>query len=161
MSNTWREQQLAVFQGNCAEPVVIQQDHDLVDFIINNQYTTALAYGDTEYFSRYVNLVKTGPVNFCIFIVNEPFDFDEIVKKINTAIKYHIVNDGIIYLSINKFLAFPTRYSNDRNVEYDQLIYQYVNENINAEILSYSYVKNDKGSMFNFVHPLTRFYLKV
>jgi hypothetical protein len=72
-----------------------------------------------------------------------------------------MTNGGIVYLSINKFLAAPVKYKKNTDDNYDQLIYQFVNENIKAEILSYSYVKNDHGIMFNFVHPLTRFYLKV
>jgi hypothetical protein len=161
LRNTWREQQLAAFQKNCSAPLVIQQDQDLIDFIHNNKYTTALAYGDTEYFNQYINLVEDGTVNFCIFIINSPFEFSDVVKKINNIIQYNVNKEGIIYLAINKFLALPCKYSKDTTSNYNQLIYQYVKDYVNAEILSYSFVENDQGTMFNFVHPLTRFYIKV
>lgn len=161
MHNTWREQQLATFQKNCSAPLVIQQDQDLIDFIHNNKYTTALAYGDTEYFNQYINLVKDGTVSFCIFIINSTFEFSDIVKRINDVIQHNVSKEGIIYLAINKFLALPVEYSKDPTGDYDQLIYQYIKDNVNAEILSYSFVENDQGTMFNFAHPLTRFYIKV
>ena len=161
LHNTWREQQLAALQENCLEPLVIQQDQDLVDFIHTNRYTTALAYGDVEYFNQYITLVSDGPVNFCIFIINSPFQFSDVVNKINNAIQHSVSRGGVIYLAINKFLAKPVKYCNDVMCDYDQLIYQYVGEHVNAEVLSYSFVKHDQGKIFNFVHPLTRFYFKV
>jgi hypothetical protein len=161
LHNNWREQQLAVFQENCSETLMIQQDQDLIDFIRNNNYTTALAHGDTEFFGQYLTLVKTGTVDFCIFIINEPFVFADVVNSVNNTIQYNMNKDGIIYLAINKFLSFPFKYRGNINDDYDQLIYQLVEEQVNAEILDYSYVEDDQGIMFNFAHPLTRFYLKV
>lgn len=161
LHNTWRDQQLAVFQKNCADTVVIQQDQDLVNFINTNHYTTAFGYGDVEYFSQYITFINTGIVDFCIFIINTPFEFGELVEKINHVIQHNVNKHGILYLAINKFLAFPLNYSHNVDADYDQLLYQFIKEQVNAEIMSYDYVHNDRGQMFNFVHPLTRFYLKV
>jgi hypothetical protein len=74
---TWREQQLSWF----ADPVVIQQDQDLLDYIKNNKIQRAMIYGD-NFFSQYVNTVDIGMVDFVIWIENKSFDFDQLIYNL-------------------------------------------------------------------------------
>ena len=152
----WREQQLLAI----AEPVIFKQDYELLNFIKNSSYKQALAKGDSEYFGQAIELVDHGPVDFCIYIQNSRFDFYHLAENVNYIIKNELTSDALIYLAINKFHATAIKYSKNISDNYDLAIKQFVQQEINADIVSYLFQPDDRGSYFNFAHPLTRFYLK-
>lgn len=152
----WRDQQVNAFD----QPVSFKQDVELIDYIRSQNYTSALAQGDVDFFCNYINFVKQGPVNFCIYILNEKFKWDELANNVNIIIEKDLVVNGIVYLSINKFLAEMPKTTYNLNDDYDLAIEEYVKKYINASIENYYYEPNDNGQHFNFAHPLTRFYLR-
>ena len=80
--------------------------------------------------------------------------------KFNDIIEKQLTKNGVLYLSINKFLASSIDHIPKLNDDYDLAIEEFIQANINASILSYTYAADDRGQKFNFTHPLTRFYLK-
>jgi hypothetical protein len=152
-----RELQLSLFDGNCR----IRQDQDLIDVIISNKYTKALGVGDIDYFKNFVECVDRGVVNFCIYIQREEFNFNDLVTNLNYIIKNNMAPGALIYLSLNKYVATPGRYDCHVSADYDTAIEQFISTRVNAEIESYQPCGFDFGNKFNWVHPLTRFYLRV
>ena len=151
----WRQQQLSRFDDN----VIIRQDQDLVDYIKNNNIQQASGSGAVGYFSNFVQFVK-GPSDFYMCIINEPFDFLEMIDDINMIIKNHINVNGMLYLALNKFYANPICYSSDLSSNYDIAIYQFVKEKVHGSIKLFLHNENDDGTYFNFAHPITRFYIQ-
>jgi len=151
----WRDQQLVAF----AEPVIFKQDHELLMFIKNSQYTQALGRGDVEYFQQTIKLVDKGPVDFCIYIQNSSFDYYQLARDLNRIIDTELTRPATIYLAINKFYAIPIDYVYSSD-DYHESIRKFVFNEINADIINFQFEPLDKGSHFNFVHPLVRFYLK-
>lgn len=139
---------------------VIRQDQDLINTIVNGQYTHAVGYGDIDYFKNHINFVSSGPVNLCIYIANETFDFVQLIEHVNYVIKTQLNSLGLIYLSLNKYLAIPKLYDSELDNDYDCAIEQFVRKNVNAQIEQYYPCGNDGGTQFNWAHPLTRFYLR-
>lgn len=150
---TWRDLLSSAF----TDQIVICQDHELQSYI--NENNLLLAYGyNADYFKKYIQIVDYKST-FGICIINERFTFHDLVNKINNILKNYIQNKGILYLSINKFLAQPESifpYTDD----YDLALRDFVKDNINGTVLSYNYKADDDGSYFNFVHPLNRFYIQ-
>ena len=153
---SWREQQINVFN----QEVSFKQDIELIDYIHCHNYTSALAHGDVDYFQNYINFVDHGPVDFCIYIINEKFKWEDLANNINLILEKDLNNNGVLYLSINKFLAEPTLIAYNLNDDYDLAIEEYIRKYINADIENYYYNSIDNGQYFNFAHPLTRFYLR-
>ena len=141
------------------EPVIIQQDHELIEYIRQNNIIEAYGYGDTEYFFPYIKFVNH-PVNFAIAIITYPYSFEWLKLIVNDIIEKQLTKNGVLYLSINKFLASSIDHIPKLNDDYDLAIEEFIQANINASILSYTYDAGDRGQKFNFTHPLTRFYLK-
>ena len=157
MPKLTREIQLSWFESGS----VIRQDQDLINTIVDGQYTQAVGYGNIDYFKNHINFVNSGPVDFCIYIVNKPFDFVQLIEHVNDVIKTQLNNNSLIYLSINKYLTIPKLYDSSLADDYDCAIEQFVAKNVNAQIERYHSCGNDGGNQFNWVHPLTRFYLRV
>jgi len=153
---SWREQQVNAFN----QPISFKQDVELIDYIHTHNYTSALAHGDVDYFQNYINFVDHGPVEFCIFILNKPFSWEDLANNINYIIEKDLIADGVAYLSINKFLAELPKTTYNLNDDYDLAIEDYVKKHINASIENYYYKSDDHGQYFNFAHPTTRFYLR-
>jgi hypothetical protein len=152
---SWREHQLAWF----AEPVTIKQDQQLIDHIHHNQIKQAMVHGD-DFFSQYVNVVDQGPVDFIVWIQNQPFEFHQLVVEINNSIAANLCADGTLYLAVNKFLCSKPQHGIDLPDNYDDAILEYLTDNVDAVVEKYFLDHNSVGSMFNWVHPLTRFYFK-
>ena len=152
----WRDQQRVAF----AEPVVFKQDHELLMFIEQSTYTKALGCGAVEYFRQAIELVAKGPVDFCIYIQNSSFDYFQLAHDLNRIIDTELTSHATIYLAINKFLAVPINYTRSVSEDYHTSIREFVSNEINADIVNFQFEPLDKGSHFNFVHPLVRFYLK-
>ena len=152
---TWREQQLSW----STEPVVIHQDQELVNYIQSNCIQSAMVHGD-QFFSQYITKVEHGPVDFIIWIENKLFDFDRLIADINLQINTRLTKNGVLYLSINKFLCIPKQYNNMLSENYEDAILEYVSDNVNARIEKYLPDRNSTSDQFNWVHPLTRFYLR-
>jgi len=152
---SWREQQLNWF----AEPMIIKQDQQLIDYIKHNHIQHAMIYGD-DFFSQYVDRVDCGPVEFIICIKNKPFTFDQLVTDINNNIANNLSADGTLYLAVNKFLCTAPEHGIEFPDDYDDAILKYLTDNVDAVVEKYFLDHNSIGSMFNWVHPLTRFYFK-
>ena len=152
---TWREKQLSWF----SEPVIIKQDQQLIDYIQRNHIQQAVIYGD-DFFSQYVNKVDHGPVDLVILIQNEPFKFDRLVADINSNIAKNLSAGGTLYLAVNKFLCTEPQCGLDLPDNYDDAILDYMTSNVHAIVAQYFPDHHSIGSMFNWVHPLTRFYFK-
>ena len=154
-----RKTQLSWFEAGS----VIHQDQQLVDLIQQNHYTKALGYGDIDYFKQYINIVESGPVDFCIYIENcfqQPYNFNELIDRVNYIIKMHMNSNGLMYLSINRYLAQPGRYAKNLSKDYDCAILEFVSRHVNARVERYFACGDDGGTRFNWAHPLTRFYLR-
>ena len=152
---SWREQQLSWF----AESVTIKQDQQLIDYIQHHQIKQAIVHGD-DFFSQYVNKVNHGPVNFIIWIQNKPFKFHQLVDDLNYNIAANLNVNGTLYLAVNKFLCSEPQGDTDLPDNYDDAILKYLTDNVSAKVEKYFLDHNSIGSMFNWVHPLTRFYFK-
>jgi hypothetical protein len=152
---TWREQQLSWF----ADPVAIQQDQDLIDYIKNNQIQCAMIHGD-NFFSQYVTTVDTGMVDFIIWIENQSFDFDQLILNLNQTIANNLCNNGVIYIAVNKFLCQGRNYATELPDDYNEAILTYLKINVNATLEKYLFDHRSSGSCFNWVHPLTQFYFR-
>jgi hypothetical protein len=152
-----RELQLSLFAGNCR----IQQDQDLIDVIVANQYTTALGIGDVDYFNNFIKFIDSDLVDFCIYIQRKEFDFEDLVDRINSVIKNNMAPGSLMYLSLNKYVAIPNKHNDNLSADYDTAIEQFIGARVNAKIESYQPCGFDFGNKFNWVHPLTRFYLRV
>ena len=152
---SWREQQLNWF----VEPVTIKQDQQLIDYIHHNQIKQAMLYGD-DFFSQYVNIVDHGPVDLIIWIQNQPFKFHQLVSEINNSIVDNLRANGTLYLAVNKFLCSEPQHDIDLPDNYDDAILKYLIDNVGAVVEKYFLDRDSVGSMFNWVHPLTRFYFK-
>ena len=154
-SLAWREYQL----GWYAEPVVIKQDHELIEYIKHNHIQHAIIHGD-DFFSQHVNKVDYGPVDLVIWIENQSFDFEQLVNNINTEITNNLSQNGTLYLAVNKFLCSKSQYTTDLPDDYNYAIFDYVTKNVNAVTEKYFPDLDGEGTMFNWVHPLTRFYFR-
>jgi hypothetical protein len=148
---TWRQTQLDSFENT----VMIQQDHELVEYMKSKNYTKVYAYGDVDYFDQFVDLTDC-KCDFGIYIVNQYFDFSTLINHVNWVLDNCIRVQ--LYLAINKFFAVPNKQYNVSD-DYDIAIKQLINEQVRARIDSYQYQSDDQGQYFNFAHPLTRFYL--
>ena len=152
---TWRKQQLSWF----AEPVIIKQDQQLIDYMKHNHIRHAMIHGD-DFFSQHINKVDHGPVEFIICIKNTPFKFSQLASEINYEIANNLSTGGVLYLAVNKFLCTEPESDVDLLDNYDHAILQYMQKHVNAVIEQHFPDSNSVGSMFNWVHPLTRFYFK-
>jgi hypothetical protein len=152
---TWREQQISWF----SEPVIIKQDQQLIDYITHNHVQCAKIYGD-DFFSQYVHKVDCGPVGLVIWIQNQSFKFDQLVTDINNEIANNLCAGGTLYLAVNKFLCTQPESDRDLPDNYDDAILKYMQNNVDAVVEQYFPDLDSTGTMFNWVHPLTRFYFK-
>ena len=73
----WRQQQLAWFE----EPAVIKQDHDLLEKIKQVNPRAILFKGQADYFQKLLG-TKDGPYDFCVYIVNQSFNFNSLRQKL-------------------------------------------------------------------------------
>lgn len=151
---SWRERQLSWF----AEPVVIKQDQQLIEYMHQTKVQQAMIYGD-NFFSQFVDTVEHGPVDFIIWIQNTPYEFDKLVDELNKNIASNLCKNGILYLALNKFLGSGPQHRHLPD-NYNSAIRQYLTDSVDAVIEKSFFDCNSVGSMFNWVHPLTRFYFK-
>lgn len=152
-----RQVQLKLFEPGCC----IQQDQELIDLIVSNNYKQAVGVGAVNYFSKFIEFVDSGKVNFCIYIQLKPFDFDGLASDINHVIATRMLPGSLIYLSLNKYNAQPKRYNTNLSSDYDVAIEQFINDRVGATVKKYQPCGFDSGNKFNWVHPLTRFHLRV
>jgi hypothetical protein len=138
----------------------IQQDQDLINFIEQNAFKKCYAIGEVDYFNSYVRFVEQGSVDFCICIQTANFDLDDLIDQINHVIMEHISPGGQIYLAFNRYQIKPKKYSSRLSEDFDTAIDQYVRSRIIAQVDKYIPCGNDGGNKFNWIHPLTRFYLR-
>lgn len=153
---TTRQIQLNFFDGQ----FVIKQDQELIDLINQHKYTTALGVGDVGYFKKYINLVDSGQTDFCIYIQVFKFNFNDLVDHINYIAKKNLKPGALMYLSLNKYMAEPGRYDTSLPIDYDLAIKQFITQRVNLLVETYQPCGLDLGQKFNWVHPLTRFYLR-
>ena len=155
---SWRAQQLSWF----SEPVMIQQDYDVVEYMKLNHIRQARIHGDGGFFSTYVEPVN-GKCNFSIWIENQVdklFDFKQLVDQLNSEIHNNLSEQGVLYFAVNKFLCQPQAYDLSLPEDYDDAVVKYLKSNIKATMEIVLLHRNIKGSEFNWVHPLTRFYFR-
>lgn len=138
---------------------VIRQDQDLIDFIKSTGSSRAIGFGDVSYFNSHIEFVETSLVDLCIYIQTKKFDLDELITHINSVIDQNIVDQGKIYLAFNKYQIYPRKYAQNLPDDFDEAIGVYVKQKIHARIDTYKPCGLDGGNKFNWVHPLTRFYL--
>ena len=152
----WRQQQLAWFE----EPAVIKQDHDLLEKIKQVNPRAILFKGQADYFQKLLG-TKDGPYDFCVYIVNQSFNFNSLINEINFIIDSDLENNSLLYLSINKYQAQADIYDVGLPEDYDVAIKQFMISNVHAELQDYHSGAGDDTKQFNWVHPLTRFYFKI
>jgi hypothetical protein len=152
MSTSWRETQLVWYDGS-----TIQQDYDLEQFIINRNILSIEYFGDSDYLKLILEK-ETSPGQLCVYLANRPIKLSNIVSNSNKILK-KLQPEGILYLSINKFLLVPEPQSVVVD-DYDDAIYNYITTHVKSTLIDYYSGKNDGGKKFNAVHPLTRFYFQ-
>lgn len=130
-----------------------------MDFIRRSGFTKCCALGDVEYFRCCIDFVQQEPVDFCIYIQNTEFDFDDLARDLNDVIATRVTPGGRIYLALNRYLIRPRRYAEDLSQDFDTAIGEYAARRILARIDTYLPCGSDGGNRFNWVHPLTRFYM--
>jgi len=138
----------------------IRQDQDLIDFIRQNAFEKCYAVGDVDYFSPWIQFVDQGPVDFCICIQTAGFDLDDLIDHINCMIQQKISAGGHVYLAFNRYQITPKKYADGLSDDFDTAIDQYVRAKIQARVDRYIPCGEDDGNQFNWIHPLTRFYLR-
>jgi len=157
IDSTDRKIQQSLFE----EEVMFLQDKELIDFIKVNSVDTALVLGDAAgYFLNFVQQAYKLPVKYCIIIINKPFNFNCLIKDVNFLLEHALTKNGIVYLSVNKYQAQPMEYNTTLPANYDDAIGVYFNKNIIGTIEQYHRCGEDGGNKFNWVHPLTRFYIR-
>ena len=154
-STYWR----SVVTGWYEEPLVIKQDSELIDFIKTHQFQNIIGVGDLEYFTQFFPInVSSDPADFCIYIMNQTFSFEQVIKDINNVLENKLRTGAFLYLAVNKFLAEPKNHNITSCGNYDLDIKNYFESNINAKLINFFYDDNDSGASFNWAHPVTRFY---
>lgn len=153
---TSRQRQLSWYD----EPQIIRQDQDLIDLIKSNQYKTALGRGEVDFFSQYISFVDQGPVGLAIWIQVKEYHWDQLVHEINDVIQ-QVTSGGMLYLAVNKYAAVSKCYDPDLDDDYDLAIVQYITRHIKAKIEKHELCGLDRGLRFNWVHPLSRFWLRI
>lgn len=148
-----RASQLKFFQDSCQ----ILQDKQLIDLIQDHDVDRALGFGDVGYFRDFVQFVDDGPVDFCVYIINQEFDLDQICDHVNRIIATKMRSPGLVYLSINKYLVKPRCHNQNLPGNYDEALLMYVSSKIRASLKQYFACGQDQGLQFNWIHPLTRF----
>lgn len=139
----------------------IAQDAELLEFISDQGFTETACVGDASFILDQTSLsVVNDNAKFCMFFQFAPYKFDDLVRDINSTLSNILVPNGILYLSVNKYVAIPNSYDQTLSDDYDQAIYEYITKNVNGEILKYQPCGYDGGDQFNWIHPLTRFYIK-
>jgi hypothetical protein len=146
----WKDTQLKWYGGD-----YIQQDYDLEQFIIANRIRNIKYLGKSEHVKVMFGREKK-PANMVIWLVNYKFQFSQIVKECNSELE-NLGPGGILYLSLNKFLATPEPQENI-DTDYNLAIFDFMKNNVNYPILKYHSGAQDYGNKFNWAHPLTRFY---
>jgi hypothetical protein len=141
--------------ANWFDADVTQQDYDLIQFVTNNNIKAVKYLGDCSFLKSVLKRNLPDP-KICVFLVNQPFKFSELINTCNQEIKNMLPN-SFFYLAINKFLAIPEPQENVTD-DYDDAIHEYIKNNINCNIIKYYNGKDDYGQKFNWGHPLTRFY---
>jgi hypothetical protein len=145
-----REDWLTWYAGD-----IIQQDHDLKNFIVEGNIRNIRYLGDSCYLKNVI-VPEHEPATMIVWLVNHEFHYSELVDSCNAELEKLGVG-GILYLALNKFLAVPESHLEiDKN--YDQAIFDFISDHIQYPILKYQSGAHDYGKQFNWVHPLTRFY---
>jgi len=139
---------------------VIRQDQDLIDFIRQNAFEKCYPVGNVDYFRPWIQFVDQGPVDFCICIQTAAFDLADLIDHINCVIQQKISPGGHVYLAFNRYQITPKKYADGLSDDFDTAIDQYVRAKARAWVDRYIPCGEDGGNQFNWIHPLTRFYLR-
>jgi len=138
----------------------IRQDQDLLDFIKQINAKKAIGVGDISFFSPWIEFVDSGPVDLCICVETGSFDMNELISRINDIALRELSPEAWIYLSFNKYQIQPRCYDPTLPSDFDEAIRVYVTQRIESQVHEYRPCGLDGGNKFNWVHPLTRFYLR-
>jgi len=134
---------------------MVLQDYDLYNFVCDNNINAIQYLGDTSHVESVVG--NKQPVgNLCVYIVNSPFYFSQVVAVCNQQIK-KLKTNKFLYVALNKFLAQPEPQLETAD-NYDVSIFNFMTHHIEATLLQYHSGYLDHGQRFNWIHPLTRFY---
>jgi len=153
-TNDWREVQLKWYKGT-----TIEQDHQLESFVKEHNIVRIGYQGSGNYLEQLLGNKQTTDLDLCVYYVNQPFEFGKVVQDCNKIINESLSPNGFLYLTMNKFLAVPEYFENSTE-DYDESIFVFLKEKINASVVKYHSGKLDGGIRFNWVHPLTRIYFK-
>jgi hypothetical protein len=137
---------------------LFEQDYLLKQFVENNKISRIYYLGDCNHVKSIVGKECNQQPQMCIYIVNHIFKFSTIVNICNETLD----NFGLgtwLYLSINKFNAIPEPQTSVPD-SYDDAIFSYISSQVRHKLYNYISGKNDNGTQFNWVHPLTRFYFR-
>jgi hypothetical protein len=154
MRKDWRETQKKFF----VEDVEFEQDQRIINYFKIKDIPT-LGYGSISYFSNKIKFVKN--LEFykqALFIFNQKIEKNYLFYFVR-KLKNKMINNSKICIAINKFLiysAHPSLYVND---DYDIALYDFFANEFKKSKIKYFYVKNLKGSHFNFASPTTQFYI--
>jgi len=138
----------------------ISQDQELIDFVHHTRAKKVLGIGAVSHFASWINFVDAGPADLCIYIETKSIDVDHLIDSVNRIINLNLVNEAWFYLSFNKYQILPRCYDKDLPEDFDDAIGVYVRRNVDAHVYEYKPCGLDGGNRFNWVHPLTRFYLR-
>jgi hypothetical protein len=131
------------------------QDYELKTFVEDHGIDTITYVGDTDRIESLLG--KAGKSQqLCVYVVNSEFSFSDVAMQCMEQIN-KLDNNGVLYLSLNKFLAQPEPWSQSQE-NYDMTILNYMITHVPRVLLHYHSGFVDNGWRFNWSHPLTRFY---
>jgi hypothetical protein len=158
---SWRMQQLQGLAGK------IPQDEALVSFILQHNVTCAEFDGesDIEYFQSRLPTCKIQPVHntglLAIFVNQLDNKLEQVLLTIGKKVQN--ARPEWVYIAINKYLITTEQSWYNLSDNYDQDLIDIVSQlltSLNFSKIKQSYIKNDDGTHFNFVHPTTNMYYK-
>ena len=135
---------------------MVAQDHDLLQFIVDNHITSIKYLGDADFLKPIIQRESNDPT-MCVYIANQNFKFSKLLEQCNLELTL-MPKNSFLYLAINKFLANSESCNLALPDDYDDAILEYVKNKIQCPIIKYYSGKDDYGQKFNWLHPLTRFY---
>ena len=153
-SHDWRVQQQNFFKNQIVKDVEFVQDQRILNFF--SKKDSIYGIGDIDYFKKkftIVNNIKN--CNHCLVIINKKTQDLDLIKILNST-----KNFKKICISINKFVLYTESYNSHIIDDYDETIFRLIKKTFIKRDIEHFFVKNLKGSNFNFASPTTQFFIK-
>lgn len=157
IKNSWREVQKTFFPNK--DTVEFEQDVRIFDFFADSKNKTIYGYGDIEYFSKKINFSNNSQYyDRGLVVINYEIEIT-VLKQTLKEIKKKLINADKIAICINKFLLYSEKENANANTNYDMALKDIIVEEFADYSLDHHFNLDTKGNVFNFVSPVTQFFL--